>query len=156
MMERALLRESDTRARVLAEARCWIGTPYRHQASLKGVGADCLGLLRGVWRTIYGAEPERIAPYTPDWSEYDGKERLMAGAARHLYAIALAGTEPGDVLAFRMRERGPVKHVGILGRAAAGHATLVHAYGGRAVTETALSVPWERRIAGAFRFPEVG
>ena len=28
----------------------WIGTPYRHQASLKGVGCDCLGLVRGVWR----------------------------------------------------------------------------------------------------------
>jgi NlpC/P60 family putative phage cell wall peptidase len=34
-------------------ARGWIGTPYRHQASLKGVGCDCLGLLRGVWREAW-------------------------------------------------------------------------------------------------------
>ncbi|MEM1422329.1 MAG: peptidase P60, partial [Pseudomonadota bacterium] len=34
------------------EASRWIGTPYRHQASLRGVGCDCLGLLRGVWRAL--------------------------------------------------------------------------------------------------------
>ena len=39
-----------TRAAIVAEARAWIGTPYRHQASLKGIGCDCLGLLRGIWR----------------------------------------------------------------------------------------------------------
>ena len=33
---------------VIAAARGWIGTPYLHQASLKGVGTDCLGLVRGV------------------------------------------------------------------------------------------------------------
>ncbi|MFL5163197.1 MAG: peptidase P60, partial [Microvirga sp.] len=43
---------------ILAEARSWIGTPYRHQASLKGIGCDCLGLLRGVWRGVMGREPE--------------------------------------------------------------------------------------------------
>jgi NlpC/P60 family putative phage cell wall peptidase len=39
-----------TRIRIGAEARAWIGTPDRHQASLKGMGCDCLGLVRGVWR----------------------------------------------------------------------------------------------------------
>jgi len=32
---------------IVVETRDWIGTPYRHQASLKGVGCDCLGLVRG-------------------------------------------------------------------------------------------------------------
>jgi NlpC/P60 family putative phage cell wall peptidase len=49
---------SDTGERVLALAGGWIGTPYRHQASLKGVGCDCLGLIRGIWRGVYGHEPE--------------------------------------------------------------------------------------------------
>ena len=26
--------------RAVLEARTWLGTPYRHQASLKGAGAD--------------------------------------------------------------------------------------------------------------------
>ena len=38
------------REQIVAAARGWVGTPYRHQASLKGIGADCLGLVRGVWR----------------------------------------------------------------------------------------------------------
>lgn len=33
-------------ADIVAAARGWIGTPYLHQASLKGVGTDCLGLVR--------------------------------------------------------------------------------------------------------------
>ncbi|MFD0934795.1 peptidase P60, partial [Methylobacterium trifolii] len=41
-----------TGADVVAQARLWLGTPYRHQASLAGVGCDCLGLLRGVWRGL--------------------------------------------------------------------------------------------------------
>src|SRR5215207_7343246 len=38
-----------TREQIVAAARGWIGTPYHHQASVKGVGCDCLGLIRGLW-----------------------------------------------------------------------------------------------------------
>lgn len=57
-----------TRDEIVAAARGWIGTPYQHQASLKGVGADCLGLVRGVWRGIVGPEPEETPAYTSTWS----------------------------------------------------------------------------------------
>ena len=43
-------------AAVVAAARSWLGTPYRHQASLKGAGADCLGVVRGVWRELVGPD----------------------------------------------------------------------------------------------------
>jgi NlpC/P60 family putative phage cell wall peptidase len=46
------------RLRVLDIARDWLDTPYQHQASVRGAGCDCLGLIRGIWRTLYGAEPE--------------------------------------------------------------------------------------------------
>ncbi len=58
---------------IVAEATSWLGTPYRHQASLKGVGCDCLGLLRGVWRAFHGDEPEAMPAYTPDWAEATGR-----------------------------------------------------------------------------------
>jgi NlpC/P60 family putative phage cell wall peptidase len=45
---------------VLVRARDWLGTPYRHQASCKGAGTDCLGLLRGIWREIHGQEPRSV------------------------------------------------------------------------------------------------
>ena len=42
--------------RAVEIARAWIGTPYVHQGSACRAGADCLGLVRGVWRGLYGAE----------------------------------------------------------------------------------------------------
>ena len=79
---------SDPGERVLALAEGWIGTPYRHQASLKDVGCDCLGLIRGIWRDLYGHEPELPPPYAPDWAERGGEDRLMAAAKRHFPAVA--------------------------------------------------------------------
>ncbi len=79
---------STSRSDIVAEALSWVGTPYRHQASLKGVGCDCLGLIRGVWRDLYGAEPEAAPAYTPDWAEAKGGETLAAAARRHLIEIA--------------------------------------------------------------------
>ena len=66
----------DLRSEALAEARTWLATPYRHQASVKGWGCDCLGLVRGVWRQLYGAEPESVPPYRPDWAEVGAAETL--------------------------------------------------------------------------------
>ena len=61
-------------ARVIAIARDWIGTPYRHQASTRGAGCDCLGLARGVWRALHGVEPFGLPPYTRDWGEAGARE----------------------------------------------------------------------------------
>ena len=69
------------RAAILQSARGWIGTPYLHQASLKGAGCDCLGLVRGVWREIYGDEPEETGPYSPDWAEATREEQLAEGSS---------------------------------------------------------------------------
>ena len=49
------------RAAIVAAARGWLGTPYRHQASVRGEGADCLGLVRGVWRELIGAHYPAMA-----------------------------------------------------------------------------------------------
>ena len=54
---------------VIAAARGWLETPYHDQASLLGVGCDCLGLARGVWRELVGAEPHPIPPYSRDWAK---------------------------------------------------------------------------------------
>ena len=62
------------RERILSIARDWIDTPYQHQASVKGAGCDCLGLIRGIWREIYGDEPINVPAYTPDWAEALGKK----------------------------------------------------------------------------------
>ena len=137
--------------RAVAEARLWLGTPYRHQASLKGAGADCLGLLRGVWRVVYGAEPMAVAPYTADWSEASGREELLE-AARQVLVPADPLLATGDVLVFRMRVQGVAKHLGIVSEAGA-FPRFIHAYSGHGVVDVALTAPWQRRIAARLTFP---
>lgn len=138
-----------TREDIVRAARGWIGTPYHHQASRRGVGCDCLGLLRGIWRETVGPEPEPAPAYGPDWAEASGREDLLHAAARHLVAIPCREAGAGDVLLFRWRARLPAKHCAVL----AGNGRMIHAHDGAAVTDVALSAWWERRIAGAFRFP---
>ena len=100
--------------RIVAEALEWVGTPYRHQASRKGVGCDCLGLLRGVWRAIYGHELEQPGPYAPDWAEASEQERLLDGLRRHFVEKPVGGAEAGDLIVFRWRPHLPAKHAAIL------------------------------------------
>src|SRR5881394_3419065 len=69
--------------RIVAIARSWIGTPYVHQASLRGAGCDCLGLIRGIWRELKGYEPEDVPPYSLDWAEATGAETLYMALSRH-------------------------------------------------------------------------
>ena len=124
---------------VLAAAQGWIGTPYRHQASRKGVGCDCLGLVRGIWRELYGTEPELPPPYAPDWAERGGEDRLMLGAQRHFVAVrSMDGALPGDMMLFRWRPDCAAKHVGIL----AGPDHFIHAYEQAAVLRSALVPSW--------------
>jgi len=144
-----------TRAALVASARRWIGTPYRHQASLEGVGCDCLGLVRGLWREFFGAEPEPVPAYAPDWAEAGRIESLIAAGRRHLVAVALVDARPGDVVLFRWRPDLPAKHAGILSEIDDLRRPLrfVHAYDGSAVVESPLGPWWHRRLAAAFAFP---
>ena len=140
-----------SRAAIVDEARKWLGTPYQHQASVIGVGADCLGLLRGMWRTLIGSEPEKTPPYTPDWAEARGSDDLMEAARKWLREIPVGEAGVGDVLLFRMGLGAPAKHVAIV----SGEDRIIHAYWVRSVCETRLAPWWRRRIAGAFSFPGV-
>lgn len=144
---------NEFRAQVIAVARSWLGTPYRHQASAKGSGTDCLGLIRGVWRELYGSEPELIPPYTPDWSEPDRRERLWEAALRHLTPVRPIEAGPGDLILFRMRDSSVAKHLGIFAERD-DQPSFLHAYSGHGVVESPLALPWRRRIVAAFAFPE--
>ncbi|MFD0979840.1 NlpC/P60 family protein [Tropicimonas aquimaris] len=144
----------EDRARIVGLARGWIGTPYRHQASVKGAGADCLGLVRGVWRELFGEEPEAVPGYTQDWSEAACDERLWRAAERHLVRLELPRAPgPGEVVLFRMRAAGVAKHLGIVAERD-GRPSFIHAYSGHSVLESALSDPWRKRIVARFAFPQ--
>ena len=101
-------------AHIVAIARSFLGTPYRHQGSAKGAGCDCLGLIRGVWRELYGVEAEAPPPYRPDWAEICTAEPMLEAARRWLVERPLDTAEPGDVLLFRMSPAASIKHCAIL------------------------------------------
>lgn len=139
---------------IVIEARSWLGTPYRHQASTKGAGTDCLGLLRGIWREVLGEEPEVPPAYTQDWDEVSGRDVLLAACQRLLEPCAIAKARPGNVVLFRMRKGAVAKHLGVI--SAPEPMRFIHAYSGHGVVENTLSDPWARRIAGVFAFPGSG
>lgn len=134
---------------VIVKAREWLGTPYHHQASVKGVGCDCIGLVRGVYHELYGIMPP-VFTYSPDWGDSNGNEDLMDAGFKYLEPVAPGDTRPGDVIGVRWRQDRVVKHVMIL----TGPSRAIHAYNRAPVCEINLSDWWRRRIAVVFRFPE--
>ena len=137
---------------VLAIARAWIGTPYLHQASVPGVGTDCLGLARGIWRSLHGGEPFDVPPYSRDWGEAGGREVLLDAARAFLIEIPLDEAGPGTLILFRMAPGAPAKHCGLLG-ASVIRPSLIHAYDRSGVVEEAFTPAWARRATFAFQFP---
>lgn len=133
---------------VVVAARAFLGTPYRHQASLAGAGCDCLGLLRGVWRALYGREPMAMPPYRADM-----RDPANAGALRRAAeTLLIAQTGPlaaGQVLLFRLGGMAEPKHCGIL----VGPERFIHAQERLGVVEANLTEAWTRRISGRFGFP---
>jgi NlpC/P60 family putative phage cell wall peptidase len=152
-LQRAMTSFEGRRDHIIAIARSWIGTPYVHQASVKGAGCDCLGLLRGIWRELHGEEPEDAPPYSPDWAEATGEETLYRAFNRHLAPVERA--QPGDVALFRMARHGPAKHCGVIALMqrsdSALEMTLIHARQNKRVSEEAFSPFWQNKLAAVFR-----
>jgi NlpC/P60 family putative phage cell wall peptidase len=135
--------------RVIAAARHWLGTPYHDQASVRGVGCDCLGLVRGVWRGLYGPEPMAIPPYGSDWGEIGTREPLAEAARAVMLERPPTEFAPGALILFRMRTGAVAKHCGIV----TSSDRFIHAYERSGVVEAPLDASWRRRIAFAFLFP---
>lgn len=135
---------------VVAEARRWIGTPFVHQASLRGAGCDCLGLIRGIWRHLHGAEPVAVSPY-PLLAGAARTEDLWAALRDHLAGVDDLDPGPGQILLFRLQAGSPARHLGVMSQA--GHSPeFIHAYARHGVVACPLSDPWARRIVARFAF----
>lgn len=166
-----------TYRKVCNSARGWIGTPYHHQQSVKGAGCDCLGLLRGVYREVVGAEPEKMPNYSPGWDEVSKREDMLTVCARHLVdecgdylsprsdnagngdASARHGfapglvtdriVAPGRVIVFRMKRTAVAKHCGVVVQGG----RFIHSHEGHGVVEVDLAPHWAAKIVGVFAFP---
>lgn len=90
----------DARARIVAEAREWILTPYHHCACVKGAGVDCLMLLVGVYRNVGLLSPDFEPPkYAPQWGQNRDEEKYLDGLKQ--FAEPTGVPEPGDIAMFK-------------------------------------------------------
>lgn len=147
-------------ARICEEARRWIGTPWVHQRYHKGLGCDCIGLLRGVALALDLCDASDNGPMAKPFLGYGmgaEPERMKAALSAYLEPIAFSPAQseeivelakPGDVLWIGWQ--GMERHVAIL----MPWRHIIHAYSGAGrVVEHTLDVKWTRRVMGAFRFP---
>lgn len=139
------------RTDIVTAARTWIGTPFHHQARLKGVGVDCIGLVIGVARELALIAPDfDIAAYP---RVPDGKT-LLPLAREHMREIPREAMQPGDVVVVSF-DRDP-QHFGILGDYRHGGLSIIHGASdpGR-VIETRLMFSSAMHFVAAFALPGV-
>ena len=134
---------------IVGAARAWLGTPYRHRASTPGAGCDCLGLVRGVWRTLYGAEPAAPAAAAPGGGGA-GRGGGGGAAAAPPWARPAGAPLAGELVLFRLQRNLPPRHCGIM----VSGERFIHAQEGLGVVEANLGESWRKRVAAVFEFPE--
>lgn len=140
-----------TRAHIVEAARAWLGTPFHHQASLKGVGCDCIGLVRGV-AVEQGCVPADFS--LPAYARTPDGDQLIELADQHMQRIERTAMQPGDVVAVAF-DVDP-QHFGILGDYRHGGLSIIHAHSGHgSVVETRLMFSSAMRFVAAYALPGV-
>ena len=133
-----------TKSDIVLEAKTWIGTPFKHQGRIKGIGVDCVGLIIGVAHYFKLTEFD----YTHYSHTPDGylMQQLLD---QHLESIAIHAAKPGDIVLMRFDTE--PQHVGILSDYG-----IIHAYAQvRRCVEHRLDGVWQSRIVGAYAYPNV-
>ena len=145
---------STSQAAIIAEARKWCGTPYQHQASCRGVGADCLGLVRGIYSALMPDAALAVPPYTRFAAPGDGEDLWQAAGLylipqKLLPPFEAAAFAPGDIVLFRLRPRLPARHLAII----SAPDKMVHALSHIGVCEVAFTPWWRRHAVARFILP---
>lgn len=138
---------------IVSVAKSWINTPYHHQASLKNVGCDCIGLLIGVWRELIGELPTEPPIYSPQWYLHQKESQLIKVLKETYGFVEITSSYPpaGSVLCMGL-ERGPAHHAGI----STGEGTFIHSYAlPKKVVEVTLDPSWKKRLHAILDYPEV-
>lgn len=147
------------RARVVAEARGWLRTPYHHMGRIRGAGVDCATLLAEVYARA-GVLPGVDVPfYPPDWHLHRDSERYLDFVLAHAVEISLAshdGSRPNSPLACAARVPNPADlALWRFGRCFSHGAIVIdwplviHAYAGRGcVLEDAAKAHWLAYLGG--------
>lgn len=131
---------------ILAQARTYLETPFRHQGRLPGVGLDCAGLIV-VTAAALNIEHVDISGY--GGSPSNGMLETALDTQPGLDPVSLDALQPGDILLIRFD--GDPQHLAFY----AGD-NIIHSYKNAGkVCEHGLSDWWRSRIVRAYRFKAV-
>lgn len=95
--------ECKQRAAVVAEARSWIGTPYHHEADVKGGGVDCGMLIVRCFVDTGVVPPFDPRPYAQYWYLHRDEEKYLGFVLdRATERAENEDAEPGDVVVWHV------------------------------------------------------
>ena len=142
-----------TRDIVIEEARTWIGTPWQHQAMVKGHGVDCAMFIAGVGLEV-GLVTEddlnNIPAYPKDWHLHNTESMLIPILEQfEVSEIPLEEALPGDIVMFKVANC--ESHLGILTK----QDWFIHAFTSskvNRVVECRLDGRWTKRLSRVYRF----
>jgi cell wall-associated NlpC family hydrolase len=92
----------ERRARVVAAAREWLGTPFHDRAQIRGVGVDCVNLVAAVYETAGVTGHVEIAPYSAQIMLHSADEMVVGYLLRYGREIEEAQARMGDVVLYRV------------------------------------------------------
>ena len=113
------------RKRLSGVIKAWIGTPYKWGGTLKRLGTDCSGFVRGVFREGFDVDLPRVS-----------RDQYRTG-----FSVPRDSLQPGDLVFFDTQDRGRINHVGVY----VGDGRMVHASSTRGVIEVDLGARYYRR-----------
>jgi NlpC/P60 family putative phage cell wall peptidase len=147
-----------TRKQIVDEARSWIGTPFRHQGRLKGVGVDCIGLGFSVARALGLGIEDGVPMDRLNYSAQPMGDYVHEMTAKLLKQKPLEEMKEGDLVTVRMMVA--ACHLGIVSKLYAGTKDeclgIIHAFSSvKQVVETRIDDQLRARIVGCFEFPGV-
>lgn len=124
-------------------ARSYLGTPFKHQGRLPGVGLDCVGVIVCAYKAA-GYEVQDSKGY----SRYPINGVLMRIILEQVNPISRTEMVPGDFMAFAFR--GEPQHLAMVTQLEPLYIIHSYAEAGK-VVEHGLGDTWEQRLRGCYR-----
>ncbi|GIU67610.1 NlpC/P60 family protein [Candidatus Phycosocius spiralis] len=125
------------RLEVLEKARAWLGTPFVPEASLRGIGTDCVGLIEGIARELGMACPDRQSL----------NQDLEAAA--HAFLRPCPEPVPGTLILLSQQPFGPPVHAGLVSE----NGRFIHAHWTAGVVENRYGSWFSVRTTHVFDWP---
>lgn len=134
-----------TKSELVAKAREFLDTPFRHQGRWPGRGLDCVGVVASAGKAL-GLGLQDVTNYgrTPDWTRFKGEFEKNGTMLGNTPDLAVPGT------LVILRDGRWQTHCGIMAANEAGEPTIIHAYELRSKVVEERFENWKSRLVAVF------